>query len=200
MRPDGLDAVHARHAASPAARGRRGVLARLAARAPACHRAPPSRRDRPRSPIDVSHVDEHLARAASLSSTTSTRAVRAGSAAAARDRLRCEPTPSRAVNQKRAALARRAVDADLAAHQLRPGAGRSPGPGRCRRSGGVVEVSACAKRLEQAAAAAPASMPMPVSRTSKRSSTVGVVALDARRTRDDDLAALGELDGVVAAG
>ena len=143
-------------------------------------RAPPaSARSRPRSPRD----QHALPRAASVGD--------------ARQRSLSGTRSSRAVNRKTAAAAGRALDPNAGPACARRGAARWRAPARCRRSAGVVEPSACVK-ASKIGACLSAAMPMPVSRDRE-------LAADARRrpagtrraTRtDDDLAALGELDGV----
>ena len=132
---------------------------------------------------------------AALSSTISTRhparspALAAASAGAARAVSR-----SCAVNQNVEPCAGRALDPDLAAHQLDELLGdRQPQAGAAvlarRRAVGLGE------GLEQSRLRLPAEMPMPVSWTSKRS-VASRGRLADRRDADDDFAALGELDRV----
>ena len=61
----------------------------------------------------------------------------------------------------------------------------------------MVDASACEKGWNSLPSCSGV-MPMPVSRTSKRSSARSSFALRDLLTRDDDLALLGELDGVDA--
>ena len=144
-------------------------------------------------------ISSRIGRLVALSSTTRTgRPAQPPPPATAAGGLAAEPQPSRAVKWN--VLPRPARSRPRSARpSARPAAARSPGPGRCRRTCRVVEPSACSNGSKIAASLS-AGMPMPVSRDREvqqrshlaRRRRAGV-RLDATT---DDLAALGELDGV----
>ena len=174
--------------------GRPAALARLRPRASAS--SPPTRPPRPGTSCARSISAEHL-RACALSSTTSARCPAGPRRGRQRAAVRRACGRSRAVKQKRAALARLALDPDLAAHQLgQLLADRQAEAGAAvlarGRGVGLLE------GLEQLRASAPASGRCRC--RAPRSAARSLFAL-ARpvSTANDDLALLGELDRVVAA-
>ena len=129
-----------------------------------------------------------ISRLVALSSTTRTFRL-AGQRARRGSRARHQRLVEADGEGERAARARRGVDGRSRRPSARPAGARSPGRGRCRRSGGW---SRCrpGRRTRRACRSALREMPMPVSVTSKRT----------RRAFAShphlDLAGLGELDGV----
>ena len=82
--------------------------------------------------------------------------------ARARHRLRPRLPRTAASNQKRRAAGRRRSRPDRGRPSARPAAGRSPGPGRCRRSCASSTASACVNAWNRRGSAS-GGMPMPVS-------------------------------------
>ena len=101
-------------------------------------------------------------------------AARRCAAGAGRPRRR----PKRAVKWNVLPLPDCALDPDPPAHQLRPAATRSPGPGRCRRTC-ASSSRRPARRPRRSAPACSGGMPMPVSRTAKCSATSACLAVRA---------------------
>ena len=167
--------------AAPGRSGRRAARSRVAA--PQRRRPPATARRR----TPAAELVAQDARGWSRCRPRPARAAPRGSPVAARRRRGlARPRSSAHREPERAALARLALDADLAAHQLDELLARSPAPGRCRRSG-ASSSRRPGRTARTAASSASGGMPMPVSVTAKRSRTASGAAgsaLDrARRPR-----------------
>ena len=156
------------------------------------HAACPSLQRRPRPPRDArpseASCSARIRRFVALSSTIRTRTPRtSGSGGAPARRASGLACQDATVKQNVRALALRAFARQSSPPIISASAWRWPAPAPCRRTVRVVEASTCLNGLKSDARSCPAGMPMPVSRTAKRSSALGRRVSDSSRDLDHAL-------------
>ena len=129
-----LEAVHLGHVARRAARARTARRASAASRSAASAAWPASTSRRPHA-ASWRAASARMRRLVALSSTTRTGRSRQRRTRRRRRDGAVSETPKTRGEVERAAAARLALDPDPPAHHLDAAAPRSPGPGRCRRTG-----------------------------------------------------------------
>ena len=143
----------------------------------------------------LEHLDEDAAVVAFSSTTSTGRSCRLTGRAGAQPVAAPLGAAEPGGEVERAALADLALDPDAAAHQLDQPRRRSTGPGRCRRTRASSSRRPARRRRRSPAACRPGCR---CRCRSRRSARPGLARRPATRPRrvSDDLAALGELDGV----